>query len=44
VAIDDLDLARMAILPFETNPELLVYPDAVLILPVTAKTFQVISW
>jgi len=32
----------MAVLPFETNPELLVYPDAVLIFPVTTKTFQTI--
>jgi len=32
----------MAVLPFETNPELLVYPDAVLIFPVAAKAFQTI--
>jgi hypothetical protein len=32
----------MAFLPFKTNPELLVYPDAVLIFPVTAKAFQTI--
>jgi hypothetical protein len=32
----------MAILPFETDPELLVYPDAVLIFPVTTKAFQTI--
>jgi hypothetical protein len=32
----------MAVLPFETNPELLIYPDAVLIFPITTKAFQTI--
>jgi hypothetical protein len=32
----------MTVLPFETNPELVVYPDALLIFPVTTKAFQTI--
>jgi len=42
VVIDNFDLVGMAVLPFETNPELLVNPDAVLIFPVTTKAFQMI--
>jgi hypothetical protein len=42
VVIDNFDLVGMAVLSFETDPELLVYPDAVLIFPVTAKAFQTI--
>jgi hypothetical protein len=42
VVIDNFDLVGMAVLPFETNPELLVYPDTVLIFPVTTKAFQTI--
>jgi hypothetical protein len=43
VVIDNFDLVGISILPFETNPELLVYPDAVLTFSVTAKTFQTIT-
>jgi hypothetical protein len=42
VVIDDFDLVGMTVLPFETNPEPLVYPDAVLTFPVTAKALQTI--
>jgi hypothetical protein len=42
VVIDDFDLVGMTVLPFETDPELLVDPDAVLIFPVAAKAFQTI--
>jgi hypothetical protein len=34
VVIDDSDLIGMAALPFETNPELLVYPDTASIITV----------
>jgi len=34
----------MAILPHETYPELPVYPDAVLIFPLSAKGFETITW
>ena len=42
MVIDNFDLAGMAVLPFETNPVLLVYPDTVLIFPVTTQAFQTI--
>jgi hypothetical protein len=43
VVIDNFDLVGISILPFETDPELLVYPEAVLTFSVTAKTFQTIT-
>lgn len=42
MVIDDFDLIGMASLPSKTDSELLVYPNAVLIFPVTAKAFQAI--
>ncbi|AOY60158.1 uncharacterized protein Dmul_33880 [Desulfococcus multivorans] len=41
--IDNFDLVGMAILPYKTNPELLVYPNGILIFPFTPKVFQTIS-
>jgi hypothetical protein len=43
VVIDDFDFVGMAFLPFETDPVLLVDPDAVLPFPFTMKAFQTIS-
>ncbi len=43
MVIDDLDFARMAILPHETHPPLVVDPDAVLSLPVRSESFKPVS-
>jgi hypothetical protein len=43
VVIDNFDLVGMIVLPFKTDPELLVDPDAVLIFPVAPKAFQTIG-
>jgi len=39
VVVRDFDFEGMAILPVETDPELLIDPDAVLVLSIPAKTF-----
>jgi hypothetical protein len=41
--IDDFDVLRARIGPSETDPELVVDPDAVLSIPVALKSFQTIS-
>jgi hypothetical protein len=43
MVIDNFDLTGISVLPFETNPELLVYPDAVLTFSVTAKALQAVT-
>jgi hypothetical protein len=43
MVIDNFDLVGISILPFETNPELLVSPDAVLTFSVTAKALQAVT-
>jgi hypothetical protein len=37
VVVCDFDFEGMAFLPFETDPVLLVNPDAVLVFPISAK-------
>jgi len=43
MVIDNFDLIGISVLPFETNPELLVYTDAVLPFSVTAKALQAVT-
>ena len=40
MVIDDLDVFRRAVAPTETDPTLVVDPDTVLTLPVTAQRFE----
>ena len=43
VVIDDLHVARIGIDPSETDPPLIIDPNAMLTFPVTGKSFQTIS-
>ena len=43
MVVHDLDLQRIAVLPHETDPILVIDPDAVLPPPITAKGLEVIA-
>src|SRR2546428_13261184 len=43
VVVHDLDLPRIAVLPHETDPILIVDPDAVLAAPIARKGFELIA-
>jgi len=43
VVIHDLDVVRVVFTPDETDAELVVYPNAVLTLPVALEPFQTIA-
>jgi len=43
VVVHDLDVLRFAVLPHETDPILVIDPDAVLRPPITAKGLEVIA-
>lgn len=43
MVVDEFDVVGVAITPNETNAPLLIYPDAVLTVPVTVEAFQPIA-
>ena len=43
MVVDDFDLMRVAVAPHETDPELVVDPNAVLPGAVTLKSFQLVA-
>ena len=43
VVVHDLDVLRLAVLPHEADPILIIDPDAVLPSPITAKGLEVIA-
>jgi hypothetical protein len=44
VVVDYLDLLRLAVLPDEADPKLVVDPDAVLALPIAGQSLEAIAW
>jgi hypothetical protein len=44
VVVNHLDLLRVAVLPDEADPILVVDPNAVLPLPIAGKSLKVIAW
>lgn len=42
--VDNLDLVGMAVLPHETDPPLVIDPDAMLPLSVTSQCLESIAW
>jgi hypothetical protein len=44
MVIDDFDVVSLSMVPSETNPELIVDPNAVLSYPVSFKLLKPVSW
>jgi hypothetical protein len=42
VIVDDLDVERVAVIPVEADPPLIIDPDAMLTLPISREFFQAI--
>jgi hypothetical protein len=43
MVVDDLDIQRVSLFPAEADPPSFIDPDAVLILPVSAQTFEAVA-